>query len=315
MLNPLIELLVNMIKIEVKQLAKIESILFSAQFPIRLKREQPVITYMPQGKASDVYKVELPKNEVTYAVKVFNPEQWQAREIDIYEKYLIASALGTPKLIFADKSDGILILSWINTNSKDIDFDQLKNWLTDKYLHFKTLFEGQKIDIQKNIDWMFLNPISKIGKSVEFSNIEAIHVAFKNRNSIKNRLLDAYKLSLPIVLDHADLELQNIISSDNSIYVIDWANAVKSLGFIDFAQFKKLLREADRLGLYERHEQKLSKLLNIKLGEFAQQVSLFSVIREIQLLAYYQDNNIDMEDPRFVSSVAILKDELRFLLI
>jgi|GEM_PF-3902501 len=299
---------------KVDQITKIESILFGEEFPIKLEREKPDLTYMPQGKASDVYKVELPKNKVTYAVKLFKPEQWQAREADIYEKYLAISKLGAPKLIFADKPKGVLVLSWINSDGNDINFDRLANWLTDKYLHFKTLFQGQAIDIQKNIGWMLLDPISKIGKSLNFSSIEAIQTAFRNKESIKDRLLVVYNLGLPTVLDHADLELQNIISSSSSIYIIDWANAVKSLGFVDFAQFKKLLRESDKLSFYGHYEQKFSKLLNIKPEEFAELVSLFAVIREIQLLAYYQDNNIDIEDQRVLSSAEILQEELSLLL-
>lgn len=296
------------------QQAKIEDALFGEQFPIRLEKERFIATFMPQGKASDVYKVELPRNKITYAVKIFNPEQWQAREIDIYEKYLTVSALGTPELVFANKPGGILVLSWINSDGSNLNFDQLVSWLTRKYSHFKTLFEGQTIDIKKNIGWVFLDPLAKISESVELSNIEAIQVVIKNQDLMKRRLLEAYALPLPIVLDHADLELQNIISSDNSIYVIDWANAIKSLGFIDFAQFKKLLREAEQMDLYETYEQSLSRLLGIESKDFARMVSLFAVIREIQLLAYYRESNVEIHDSRIVSSILVLQDELRLLL-
>lgn len=296
------------------QQAKIEDALFGEQFPIRLDKEKFTATFMPQGKSSDVFKVELPGNKITYAIKIFNPEQWQAREIDIYEKYLTVSALGTPELVFASKPKGILVLSWIKASVSNLEFNQLANWLTSKYSYFIALFEGQSIDIGKNIGWMLLDPISKVSQSVGFSSIEVVQAVIRNKDLIRDRLLEAYDLPLPIVLDHADLELQNIISSDNAIYVIDWANAVKSLGFIDFAQFKKLLREADQMDLYESYEQTFSRLLGMELRELAHMVSLFAVIREIQLLAYYQGSDVDMQDPRITSSVAVLQAELGLLL-
>jgi len=302
-------------KISVDNLAKIESILFGKKFPIKLEKETLKLTYLLQGKTSEVYKVELAQNRTTYAIKVFNPEQWQVREIDIYKKFLICSPLNIPKLIFSNKSEGILVLSWIESSSRNVDFNQLSNWLTIKYLFFKNNLDGNSINIHKNISWMILDPISKISKLSEYSNIKIIHNIIKNKELICEKLLDTYMLKLPIVLDHADLEIPNILSTQDHIYIIDWANAIKSLGFIDFAQFKKLLRENNKIGLYKLYEKKFSKLLNLNIKEFTCIISLFAIIREVQLLSYYASNNIKVKDSRVTSSILILQEESRFLLI
>lgn len=295
------------------QITKIESILYSKQFPINLEREQVFATYMPQGKASDVYKVELPKNRITYAVKLLDPNQWQLREIDLYLDYLPQNTLNTPELIYANKSEGILILNWIEPINTHLDFKEISNWLTKKYTYFKETLKDETIDFDNNLKWMILDPISKIREENKYLSADQLNTLINNIEDIKTKLSEVYALSLPIVVEHADLEAKNIINSSSGIYIIDWANAFKSFGFVDFAQFKKLLRQHNKFDTYKMYESNFSELVGLNIEEFSNITSLYAVIREIQLLAYFQERNKESQSESVQTSILILAEELKKL--
>ncbi|PJB23879.1 hypothetical protein CO112_00295 [Candidatus Dojkabacteria bacterium CG_4_9_14_3_um_filter_150_Dojkabacteria_WS6_41_13] len=300
-----------------KHKVEIASLLFSNEFPIRFSQHDFLVEHRIEGKSANVYEVTLLADNIKFAVKVFDG-QWQKREIGVYHDYLGAKELLAPKLIFADKSERFLVLEWLDGYSSpkthsQLEFDALANWLIAKYSYFKNLNKGKLVNSIEKISWLIDNPVEVLKKSSSVVFQSELKELVRKADQIKENLIEIDRRKLPMVFDHNDLEIQNIMQNNKGVVrIIDWANLTKFYGFFDFAQFKKNLFLAKKENAYLDYQQRFIEITGIK--DFEQLVSLFAIIKEIQLLAYYlENNNMRIRDQEIAQSFNVINRELQIL--
>jgi len=263
--------------------AKIKKALLSNP-DIGIDANNITITSLLGGKESSIYKVTDKKGK-SVVVKIPKTD-WQKREIRVFKEYLSKFTINTPEFL-GDDNDEILIIEFLDDyhNSKKLSLNELellKNWIVAKHKKSKALFKDIPTSLSKHIDWMIKNPISHITSCDELSGDVK-----EKLTKLGPRLVDMLEtIDLPLVLDHCDLEVQNLLfnSENNKICVIDWANAIKSPGFFDIAQFKKLAKQY----VLDKADDLISGLMKeVEYSEYSDLLEIFSLIREINLLSYY----------------------------
>lgn len=268
----------------------IKKILRQDDFPLKIGLNSLVITKLEGGKASDVFKVS-DINGISLAVKIPKTD-WQRREIHVYRDYLSKTHIDAPQYIF-EYNNSVLFIEWINNHKTAETLSlpnliTLKDWIVNKHKESLLLFKNEGVDLSKHISWMINEPINRLVKNDDL-DLGMKSSLIKNKSKLI-KLIE--NVRSPMVLDHCDLEIQNLLFNEDSssLCVIDWANAIKSPGFFDIAQYRKLAQkhtstQADKLihDLFEEvglNENKHIYLLNI-----------FAYLKEIMLLDYYLVKN------------------------
>ncbi len=242
------------------------------------------VTSLLGGKESSIYKVTN-QNDKCVVVKIPKTD-WQKREIHVFRDYLSKLDISTPRFL-GEYNNEVLIIEFLEDcktlNKLSLsELKLLREWIINKHSKSCKLFTNESRSLLKHAEWMVNHPIKQIlsNKSIE--------------SDVKGKLLELQpnllkaldKIDLPMVLDHSDLEIQNLLfdTKKEDVCVLDWANAIKSPGFYDIAQFRKLARQyvsndADSL---------VSELMKeVGLADNNDLLETFALIKEINLLSYY----------------------------
>lgn len=268
----------------------IKKIFRQDDFPLKIDLNSLVITKLEGGKASDVFKVS-DINGISLAVKIPKTD-WQRREIHVYRDYLSKTHIDAPRYIY-EHNNSVLFIEWI-VNYKTVEkmslsnLITLKDWIVNKYKESLSLFKNEKVDLSKHISWMIEEPVKRLIKNADI-DLNVKKALVKNKPELIKIIEN---IGLPMVLDHSDLEIQNLLfnKDSSSLCVIDWANAIKSPGFFDIAQYRKLAREhtstqANKLIHDLLEEVGLDENKHIYL------LNVFAYLKEIMLLDYYLIKN------------------------
>lgn len=268
----------------------IKKILRQDDFPLRIDLNSLVITGLEGGKASSVFKIS-DKKGVSLVVKIPKTD-WQRREIHVYRDYLSKTHIDAPRYIY-EHNNSILFIEWI-VNYKTVEkmslsnLITLKDWIVNKYKESLLLFKNEKVDLSKHISWMIEEPVKRLIKSDDVGlNVKKALV--KNKPKLIKMIEN---VGLPVVLDHSDLEIQNLLfnKDSSSLYVIDWANSIRSTGFFDVAQYRKLAQEYAPTDA-ERLTHDLLEELSLNQNKYKYLVNVFAYLKEIMLLDYYLIKN------------------------
>jgi len=266
--------------------AKIKNALLNSGLLIETDSKNLKITPLLGGKESSVFKVT-GQNGKSVIVKLPKTD-WQKREIHVFKDYINKLDINSPKFL-GEQNNEVLILEFLDkcSNLDSLSLSELElllDWIATKHEQSRKLFKEEPRSMSKHIDWMIREPFSQI---VGSKNMDAD--IKKKLTEIQPKLITVLKeVDLPLVLDHSDLEIQNLLfnSKRDTVYVVDWANAIKSPGFFDITQFRKLAREYAPNKADSLMEELLNKL-NLNEVKHRSLLEYFSTIKEIGLLSYY----------------------------
>jgi Ser/Thr protein kinase RdoA (MazF antagonist) len=257
------------------------------------------------GKESSIYKVT-DQNDKCVVVKIPKTD-WQKREIRVFDEYLSKLNITTPKLL-GEYKDEVLIIEFLNgyTTLNEFSLNELTvlmNWIVTKHKKSKEIFVDETRSLSKHVDWMINDPIKRI-----LSDISVSTDIKSKLTRLKPKLVETLNtVDLPLVLDHCDLEAQNLLfnSKRDKVYVVDWANAIKSPGFFDISQFRKLVRQ-----YFPSKAADLTTQLMEEVGytkpKHQDLLEVFMLTKEIDLLSYYlRDRNKNRD---FKKEIAYSRD-------
>jgi len=284
-------------------------------FPIQIDiRRDVYIKKIPEGKASDVYRVQaFDRNGISHLLAIkFIYDSWKLREIKVYKEYLSNSPFKVPELIYSNEDKGLLVLEWLDDFQlrpllSQIHLETLREWIIKKHLFFKGKFKNIDFNYESHLPWMFRDPFGRLENFHAKELFGVITQIAKFKKNIEKLLLS---LDYPVTLDHSDLEIQNLLYRDSKkLAVVDWTNAIKGYGLFDIAQFRKLY--------IQNFDKDIAKATTIKLLESVnlenkfEMVLIFSIVKEIMLLDYYLNvRKLPVKNEIVKDSIALLKSDL-----
>ncbi len=254
------------------------------RIPFNINPLNTSLSRQETSKTADTFKVSIPEQE--FIAKFFHG--WQKREVEIYQKYLSHNNLNTPAFIFGDEN--VLIIEfckgfWEPEYYSEHTKNLLFNWIVNKYKYFKDNLKSKTVKFDEHIVWMLQNPLKNLKNYGEEINLESL---FQKEKWILRKFESLKTKNFPTVLDHNDLENQNILFNGNDIRIIDWANAVNSIGVIDFAQFFK---NFGQIGIYESDLlSQLKTLFNV--SHIEELLVLFQIVKEVMVLNFWVEFDI-----------------------
>ena len=246
------------------------------------------LIHQPLGKTTDTFLVLVRNDsqEHKFISKFF--KSWHKREVKIYNEYLTETDLNTPEFYYGD--DDVLIIEYlheykvIDESTRNIR-NKLFDWQVRKYRYFLNKLKDKQVDFDEHMVWMLKNPMQNFKKHSDLYDLEA---TLKIEDKLISEFLSLKNSSLLCILDHNDLENQNILFNGKEIKIIDWANSVHSLGMFDIAQFFKIYNE---IGVFNKNYVQQFKVLTA-IDNIEELIMLFQLIKEIMLLNYWLETDI-----------------------
>jgi serine/threonine protein kinase len=294
---------------------RILEIFGSLDFPSEYRNAQFSMTWHPEGKTTKVFELKFADGRSPLAVKLFESGQKHNREIGIYKNYLQGSGLDTPNVIYSDESETCLILQWLEGYQQcdsyaEVDFEGLTNWIHKKYDYFSKLSPiSIKLDVRKQFEWMISDPFKTLESSYKQTQHSAVGNLLSITTKIKNSYLKIAGKNYPVILEHGDLEPQNILRDEagNQKY-IDWAAAFRSFGLADIAQLRRSMLLASRLGDFGKLSERLTQNFDT---HFLYEVVVFMLIKEALVITYCVENKtIGPESALYLESLKVIEQIL-----
>jgi len=188
-----------------------------------------------------------------YVIKIL-PNSWQKRELDIYNYFLPNATFKTSRLLDFSTEDGFIILDYITSekqrNNESLNRSEIRAlsyWIEEK----KDFFAKKRFDAtphpEKYIEWMIHDKIDIINGVKDPQIILYSDRILNCRDQLCASLLYPKINSYMPVLEHNDLEQQNIFILKGNVCVIDWANALYLYGIFDIAQLLKYIILCDEI--------------------------------------------------------------------
>lgn len=292
---------------------KIGSVINSDSFPHRFNNQVYQVEYRPEGKTAKVFRVYFSRLDESLAFKFFEPGQHQAREIGIFENYLGNGLADVPKVVHINHDRTLLVLKWIDgfkpcQTYEEIDYMEVALWLKAKHDYSRKLFAKEIVDVNKQIQWMLHAPIELL----KHSGVASSHSEIRDLLNISDALGSSYNTiaarGYPMILEHGDLEPQNILKDVGGNYkYIDWAAAFRSFGLSDIGQLKRGLTITGKVTEYSR----ISDIFMSDYGQdFQKSINTFMCIKELLVLEYCIKNDLNGNSERFLESLKICRSIL-----
>lgn len=262
------------------------------KIPFNLSDDNFELIHQPLGKTTDTFLVKL--DGTKFIAKFF--KSWHKREVKIYKDYLTEAALNTPEFYFG--SDDVLVIEYledyriIDIHTKNIRH-LLFDWQVRKYKYFHNKLKDRVVEFDEHVNWMLKTPLSTIKLHADTFDFDSV---INKENKLISEYLSLKNNRLPCILDHNDLENQNIMFNGSDLKIIDWANSVHSIGMFDIAQFFKVFGE---VGSFNKNYVNEFKALT-RIDNIEELILYFQLVKELILLNYWLET--DLKSSEIISS-------------